>query len=461
MKEVIKGAVILALYLGAAPALGSFLARNRVWERAVLALMMFMPSWYPNKLTLMLGSVEWYRGHTKGFEYSHFDVLGLALIIAARIRNPPGTRLMPPGGWIYLSYCLLASLSALTAYNQLFVLMAAWKFTKASVIFIGFYHGFRDLKDLEWVQRSLAFTLFFQGLVGLKMRFLDGMWQVKGWFEHQNPMAMWAYLCAIPCLACAFAHRSKARDTTLYLAGVAGAALLILLSVSRAALAAFAGGASGVVAFAWLRGFKVKTAGLTVVGALGAALAGLLALDSLMARMEEVDSRDESEDLRDILNRQSRAMLDDSPLLGIGWNNFGVANSLPVQKYSQILMDWDEERGFAIYDDNSLANPLTESLYWLHLSETGYLGFGSFVLFELATLWWAARATFRFWKSPTGWFVSALAIGLVITYLHGLVERVLTQTKNLSCWLIFAAMLARVETCRRAGHDLPEPPPNP
>ena len=85
MKDLIKAVVILLLYAGAAPALGSFLARNRIWERWVLALMMFMPGWHPGKLTLMVVSVETYRGHTKGFEYCHLDVLGLAMIVAAAI----------------------------------------------------------------------------------------------------------------------------------------------------------------------------------------------------------------------------------------------------------------------------------------------------------------------------------------------------------------------------------------
>jgi hypothetical protein len=141
-------------------------------------------------------------------------------------------------------------------------------------------------------------------------------------------------------------------------------------------------------------------------------------------------------------------MMLDHPF-GVGWNNFGIANSLPVERYASILMDWDESRGFRLIEENYLANPLTESLYWLLLSENGYAGFASLVAFMLLTLWWALRGMAGFWRAPSGYFTGALLVALAITYMHGTVERVLTQTKNLSMWLIFCGFVARIEHDRR------------
>jgi hypothetical protein len=45
----------------------------------------------------------------------------------------------------------------------------------------------------------------------------------------------------------------------------------------------------------------------------------------------------------------------------------------------------------------------------------------------------------------------SLLIGLTICYSHGTVERVLTQTKNLSHWLMLAGMVAGMERLRRVG----------
>lgn len=448
MKEILKLLIVLSGYFAMAPLLGWTLSRSRIAERSVLCLLVFMTSWFPSKLTMMVNSVELYRGHTKGFEFSLMVALGIALTVCSFLKRPPGFRGVPPGLWLYLLYCALSCLSLIPAGNKIYGLMAAWKFTSAAFIFVGAYHAFRDDEDLRWVLRTLAGTLILQTLVCLKMRFLDGRWQVHGWFEHQNPMCMWAYLCAIPLLAVAFSPKTERNDTNLYFSAIAATALMILLSVSRAGLAAFVVGSIAVTGLAFLRGVSFKKLTITGIGALAAVVAGMLALDSLMARVHEDSSRENEEDLRPVLNRQSKAMLHDSPV-GIGWNNFGVANSLPKERYVTILMDWDASRGFRIIDENYEAGPLTESLYWLLLSETGYQGFISYVAFLGLTLWWATRGLMRHWNTPLGYFIGGVLVALALTYLHGSVERCLSQTKNLSAWLIFAGFMARVETLRR------------
>ena len=236
MTDLLKALIIFSGYLVAAPALGWLLSRHRLMERAALALLAFMPSWFPAKLTLMLGSVELYRGHTKGFEASLIELVAIALIVSAALRREPGFRLLPPGAWLYLTWCALSCLSLFGAMNPTYGFMAAVKFTKVVLVFIGAFHALRDEEDFRWLLHGLAFSLVLQVLVGLKMRYLDGRWQVHGWFEHQNPMAMWAYLCALPLLSVALAPQTNRRDTLVYLVAVAAAALLILLSVSRAAL---------------------------------------------------------------------------------------------------------------------------------------------------------------------------------------------------------------------------------
>jgi hypothetical protein len=448
MNDFVKAAIIFPAYLVVAPMLGWFLSRNRMLERATLGLLVTMPSWFPGKLTLMLGSVEFYRGHTKGFEASLIEIVAVALIASSFFRRDGTFRWFPPGTWLYLLWCFLCCLSLVSAYNKTYVLMAAVKFTMVVLIFMGAFHALRDDDDLRVVCYSLTFSLVLQALVCLKMRYLDGRWQVHGWFEHQNPMAMWAYLCALPLLAVALAPRTNRRDTAVYLAGFAAAGLLIILTVSRGALGAFAVGSCAVVGMAAARGITMKLAGISAVGALGAVVVSLVALDSLFMRMHEASSREEEHDLRAILNQQSKAMMLDHPF-GVGWNNFGIANSLPVERYASILMDWDESRGFRLIEENYLANPLTESLYWLLLSENGYAGFASLVAFMLLTLWWALRGMAGFWRAPSGYFTGALLVALAITYMHGTVERVLTQTKNLSMWLIFCGFVARIEHDRR------------
>ena len=455
MKDLVKFALALFLYGGFAPLFGIWLSSRRVWQRAVFATMIVMTALRPGNFMMMIGSIETYRGHTKGFEISLIEVLALALIIAVsrtrRVEQPLRAK-RPPGLGLYLFWCGLSLLSLFGSQEPTYALMAASRFTKGALIFAAAALYLRDEDDLRWAVGALAGALFHHGLLTLKMRLFDGSWQVKGWFEHQNPMAMWCYLGAFPVFALALHPRVKGKLLWLCLAGYGGAGLCILLSVSRAALAAYALGSVLLLLLAWMRGPNVRAASISAIGAVGAIFVFLFALDSFKARLNEVAESSEmvEEDLRDILNKQSAAMLRDHPVLGIGWNNFGVANSRPRgDQYSEILEEWDRDRGFTIYDENYYANPLTESLYWLWLAETGWLGFGAFLLFAAATLWWTLRSAIAGRGTLMGAAAAALFIALLICYGHGTVERILTQTKNLSHWLILAGMGAGLEMNRR------------
>ncbi len=458
MKDIIKLLFALAAYGALAPMLGSWLATRRVWQRATFALMLVMTALRPGNFMLMLDSIETYRGHTKGFEISLIEVLALALIIAVRRSSNPLRAKSPPGLWLYLLWCGISLFSAFGSYEPTYALMAASRFIKGVLTFSAAALYLRDEDDLRWAVGALAGAMFHHGLLCLKMRLLDGSWQVKGWFEHQNPMAMWCYLGALPVIATALWPQVKGRLLWLCLAGFGGAGLCILLSVSRAALAAYGVGAVAMLGLAWLRGVNARVVGFTVMGVLASVLVFFFALNSFRARLNEVaeSSQTIESDLRDILNMQSSAMLHDHPLLGIGWNNFGIANSRGRgDTYSEILELWDKDRGFTIYDENYYANPLTESLYWLWLSETGWLGFGAFILFEVATLWWALRNAIAQRGTLMGAVAAALFVGLAICYMHGTVERILTQTKNLSQWLMLAGMVAGMEMNRQARDRRP------
>ena len=449
MKDALKVAVMLVAYFGVGPLLGMMIAGSRKAQRVVFSIMMVMPCLPPGKLTLMVDSWELYRGHTKGFEANWIEVLGIGIIFASWKNRAAISRwrLLPPGTLLFLAWVAASLLSLLAAGDKVFALMAAFKFGKAVIIFMAAAHFLRDETDLFWLMRSLAGTQMFYALLCLKMRYVDGMFQIKGWFEHQNPMAMWCYMGAVPMLSLALSRRVSTRDFVIFIGGFCGAVLCVLLSVSRAGLGALGAGAVAVVALGWLRAPGKRVAAITAGGIIGAMLVSAFAMNSFRARFNEVaETSQQSElDLRDVLNMQSREMLHDSSI-GIGWNNFGVMNSRPLgDKYSAILEEWDASRGFRVYDENYFANPLTESLYWLFLAETGYPGFITFLCFALATLWFAARAALRHWRRPMGGFAAGVFFALGICYMHGTVERILTQTKNLSFWLILCGLVSALQ----------------
>jgi hypothetical protein len=453
-KTLFKILTIGVVYLGIAPLLGYYLQGKEVARRVTLGFLAWWLVRPPSDFTLMLYSVNQYRGHCRGFEFNFLEAIALGLALAALLEKRRDFRWLPPALWAWLLWVGVGLLSVPGALNPVYALMPAFKFAKMAFIFVGVFAALHDERDIKALMRGFAIALIVQLVICLWGRYVHGGYRVTGWFEHQNPMAMWSYTLALPILGLALSKQTSPRDVTLFFTAFGAAGLVVVMSVSRASLAAFVVGTVLVMLGAYVQGFTVRRVTLGVFGALCGVLVMIKAADTFMARMGGDDSP--KNDLRLVLNQQSAAMHQDNPLLGIGWNNFGLANSRPLgAQYSLLLERWEQNRGHTIYPEQFMANPLTESFYWLALAETGTLGFATFLLFAALTLWHGLRSTLGFWKSPLGLLFYGVTVALAISYFHLQVERILVQTKNLTTWVIFCAILARAEWCRRQAAARP------
>lgn len=443
MNDLIKLPLVLIAYLVAAPLLGFVLAGKRAWQQRLLGLMVFMTSWHINKLTLMIMSVETYRGHTKGFEAGMLQVLALALLWARRREVPGEFRWLPPAAGLWILQCGLCSLSIFGAPNSTFVLMAAWKFTSAVVIFAAAYHMVRSAEDLRLLLRAVTVTLVVQVLVVLKLKYVDGHYQVRGWFEHQNPLAMWSYLLGLPLFAAALGPSDRI-ETRWHLAGFLASAILLECCLSRAALAMFAVGMIAIALLSLADGINLKRLRILFTIAFIGALGLAATLGTIIARFHDEGNK-ESKETRELLNLASRAMLADHAF-GVGWNNYGITINHPF-RYGDVIDDWTRDRGHRVNEDE--AKGLSESHYWLLAAENGYLGVASYLAFIGLTGWWAARGA-RAWRGTLiGAFLMGLVVALALTYAQSTLERVLTQTKNLATWMLLLGVVARMETLRK------------
>lgn len=452
-KTLLKVMVIAFVYLGIGPMLGFFLKGKDTARRITLGFMAWWLVRPPSDFTLMLYSVETYRGHSRGFEFNFIEAITIGLALAALLEKRKDFRFVPPGLWAWFLWIGVGLMSVPGAMNPIYALMPAFKFAKMAFVFCGVFAALHDERDVKAMMRGFAVALIMQMILCLWSRYVLGGFRVMGWFEHQNPMAMWSYMIAMPILGLALSKETSQRDVILFFCAFAAAGLVVVLSVSRASLAAFGVGSVLIMVASFVQGFTVRRAGLAVVGALGGVLVLAMAADTFMARMGEDDTP--KNDLRFALNQQSAAMLRDHPLTGIGWNNFGLANSRPQgARYSKILERWEQNRGRNIYPEQFKANPLTESLYWLILAENGVLGLATFLFFAMITLWHGMRASVAFWKSSLGLMLFGLTVAFAISYFHGQVERVLTQTKNLTTWIMLGAVLSKAEWWRRQEKKL-------
>ena len=340
-------------------------------------------------------------------------------------------------------YCAVSLLSVIAAPNLSYVFMAAWKFGTAGVILAAAYNYLNDETDLRWLLRAMAFTLVVQASVVLKMKYWDGFYQVRGWFEHQNPLSMWAYMMGLPLLAVVMSKAEKI-DTRWWAAGFMASGIIVQSALSRAALAVFAVGVIGVMLAGLVDGItsrRIRTMlAMGVVGMLGV----LATADTIIARFGDKGNAASGE-TRDVMNLASAAMLKDSPV-GIGWNNFGLTINAPFS-YGDVINDWEIDRGHKV--DVDYAKGVVESHYWLLLAETGYGGFITYMFMIVVTGWWAVRGVWSRRGTLAGAFMGAVAIAFFLTYAHSDLERVLTQTKNLGMWMVLVGCVARLEAQRK------------
>jgi hypothetical protein len=464
--ELIKIVVLVFLYLGVAPLLGIFLKGRPHWRQLAFAAMCFMTIsgfMEPAEWGLTLGFDETYRGHARGFHFYFNEVLAIALILSRVIDERVGVRLFPPGLWIYLLYCFMAIFSIVNAPNTTYLFMATLKAFKVMLIFVAAYNFLRTEKDMRFFLGVLSLTMLWQGFVVLKLKYYDGIYQVYGTFEHQNALSMYATMAGMVLLAAGAGDRT--RQANLYLAAFFASAIVSHSSLSRAGLVLFAMGTVVILFLGFLDKITWRRIWvLIVVGILG--MAGLgKSIDTVIERFKDPYNND-SNQTRYMLNIASRQMFQDYRM-GVGWNNYGIMINYPYS-YGDIIDQWFLSHGERI--DPHHKKGISESLYYLVLAETGIQGFITFLAFIVLFLYWNLRAMIFFRARFAGMISLGIAIGCGLNYTQSLLERVLTQPRNMMLWFILLALTARIEMWRRQAkkpkrvvvfdpEETPEPEP--
>ena len=296
---------------------------------------------------------------------------------------------------------------------------------------------------------SVAFTLMVQCLFSLKLRYVNGVHQVPGLFDHQNSMASWAYFCGLPMLAMSLSRQTKSIDSLVYLAGFACSGVLVILSISRGALLVFVAGSLALIAHAVIQKLTLKRSLVIGTAIVGGSFFILMSLDSILGRFVGSPDYEKRNNLRVVLEEVSREMLKNHPR-GVGLNNYNVVNSRPYRQYSQMLEQWNERRGYHFPEEYYEQNPNTENLYWMFLAETGYLGLAGLVIFFAYSLYVCMRNYHYYRDTRQGAFILGMIVTLLLFYAHSDLERVFTQTINMMAFVISISLVARYDAARRA-----------
>jgi hypothetical protein len=443
--DIIKAVALLFAYFVFAPVLG-FIIKGRPklqdWVFFIMCFMTISGFMGPAEWGLTLDFHPYYRGTARGYHFYFNEAFAGALIVANFLESPRRFRWMPPGLIFYLLNICLSFVSIINAPHPEYSLMAATKAIEVIPIFVAAYNYLKSTERVRWFLTTFCVVMFYELIVCLKLKYVDHLYQVIGTFEHQNPLSMYAILIGMVLLSAGVGPKQK--RSTLYLIGFCAAAWVVECTLSRGGLVAFAVGTVAVMALGLVDQITIRrllvVAGLTAVVCVGVAVS----LQTIINRFNDTYNKDSAETRR-MLNIASREMLRDYPL-GVGWNNFAVLIN-PPYPYGSLIDQYFADHNELKEIDTSKG--IVESHYYLLLSETGYQGYISYIILITYFLFLNARAAIFFRRHFLGVVSIGIGIGCSCNYMQSLLERVLTQPRNLMLWLLLLALTARIETWRK------------
>jgi hypothetical protein len=189
--------------------------------------------------------VETYRGHAKGFHFYFNEALAFALLISLWLEKSADFRWFPKWIGFYYLYCFLSVLSISNAPVKLYTLMTFHKMMMASILFIAVYNFIRDEEDLQYFLKVMAVSLIWQLVVVLKMKYLQGMYQVRGTFEHQNPLCMYTNMIGMVLLSAGLGPAFK--GSNLCIGAFLACCAIVQSTLSRAGMVMMAGGVVAIM----------------------------------------------------------------------------------------------------------------------------------------------------------------------------------------------------------------------
>jgi hypothetical protein len=405
---------------------------------------------------LNIYSAYWYRGTTRGFEVSVFDVIAFALLFSTML-SPRANQ--PRGFWpaslgfmlLYLLYCTISTLSATP---MVFGLFEVSKLVRGLVFFLAAAFFVRRTEDLGWLALGLSVAILAESALAIRERLLLDIYRPAGTLFHPNSLSM--YFCmAVPVLiAAACADFPRWVRWTCWAASLAGAAT-IFLALSRAGLPIFVVVAGGALVWcgSWRPTPGKLAAGLVAVGILTAV--GIKAWPSVMERYGQATMAEEyfegQGETRGYYFRQAGVILDQNPF-GVGLNNWSYWVS---REYSKPL-----GMHYETYDNLAYAPPSelmpqyrfaapAHNLGVLTAGEIGWAGLGLLTVLWLRWLWMGAGFIFSRQATVFHRLGVGLFFGFVGVFLHSFTEWTFRQTEIFLSFNLLAGVMAALISVKR------------
>jgi hypothetical protein len=410
-----------------------------LWSRARDWVFFVLVAWtvFGHHTHINFISREWYRGTTRGFEFTPLDILAVALLCALLLRPRRGQqRWYWLGGLLpMLVYAAYGTLSLLFAEPKLFALFELNKVLRGVVVLVAAALYVQSEREVRWFAWALVAAVWAEGIIALKMRYLGGVHRVFGSLDHPNSLSMFMCMCAPVLYMVAMANVSR-RLQWAALGGVALASVAVILTISRMGVIALGVVLLGAVAACFTLRLNLRNLVISAAVMLGLVLGVGYAWSTLMSRYGEASLEDEY-GTESLLGRGSYirlgVMLANENLLGVGLNNwcwwvsneYGPRFGIPYKPYESTSEppDFSVPRGL----DTAQAPP-AHNLAALTAGELGWPGLLIFAAVWVRWFWMGASFLFKRSADLLSRVGAGLLFALLAVFLQSFTEWEYRQT---------------------------------
>jgi hypothetical protein len=378
-----------------------------VWKRArdyAFVLMLVLAPMTEN-YDVNFVSRDFYRGTTRGFEFSLVDILSISLLLSGLLlpRKGQSRAYWPASFGFMLVFFAYACFNVAIADPRLFGLFELSKMVRGLIIFLAVAFFVRGERELRLFLLGLGLIVSYEGILALKQRYIYGMHRVPGSVDDSNSLSV--FFCATaPIFVAAINSQIPKWLKLLGAAAIAFACVGVILTISRMGVVII--GTVLVAATAATISYRL-TARKIIIGvaiALAAVGAGAKSWKTLQSRFQGTNLAQEYGNNRNLGRgyyiRVAETIVADQTF-GVGLNNWSYWVS---QKYGPRLgyrfvhyKGTDLEPSAIIPPESNVDEAQAAPAHSLGALTAGELGIPGLILFAIVWMRWFQMAFSFLW----------------------------------------------------------------
>jgi len=445
---------------------GSLMACMSRRVRDLFFLMLVFCSPMIENMDLNFFSREWYRGTSRGFEFSVLDILSISLLVSGVLfpRRGESRWYWPASFGLMIFYFLYACGNVAACDPKLFGMFELFKMARGIILVLAVAFYIRSERELRLLIFALAALVCFEGLLALKQRYFDGINRVPGTIDDSNSLSVFVCLTA-PVLVAALNSRIPKALKALCGAGIALACVAEILTISRAGVIILASMTAGAALCTASYAMTPRRIAICLVVLLGAAGIAAKSWHTLSERFQQSTLAQEYGNHHNLGRgyyiRVAAAIVDDN-FFGIGLNNWSyrVSNEYgPRLGYRFVhYRGTDKEPSDVIPPNSNIDEAQAAPAHCLAALTAGELGYPGLFLFALLSLRWFQMAGSFLWKrtpDPLRRLGVGIFFGFGGIFLQSLTEWVFRQSPIYYVFNVLLGTLASLYYMKRQAIKAP------